>query len=98
LCLDAKEWHLLRLLLNICLRDEAGKPSQNVAVNMLAVLDLGDCIKVAMSAGQGGTDGLDEVLMACNKSQFKDLTPDTVHMFFEAVQDVLGVPTPARSL
>jgi hypothetical protein len=30
----------------------------NVAVNMLAVLDLGDCIKVAMSAGQGGTDGL----------------------------------------
>lgn len=39
-------------------RVATGKATQNVAVDMHVVLDLGDCIKVAISAGQGGTNDL----------------------------------------
>ncbi|CAG8909481.1 unnamed protein product [Penicillium egyptiacum] len=96
LCLDAKEWRLLRLLLNICLRDEAICPSlarRHRYLDAISQVENSKHIDGNILARLASRDSkyLDEVLMACNKSQFKDLTPDTVHMFFEAVQDALGV-------
>ncbi|KAJ5791699.1 uncharacterized protein N7518_008710 [Penicillium psychrosexuale] len=96
LCLDAKEWHLLRLLLNICLRDEVICPSLSRRHRYLDAISQvensmhidGNILARLVSRG---LKHLDEVLLACNESQFKDLTPETVHMFFEAVRDVLGV-------
>ena len=96
LCLDAKEWHLLQLLLNICLRDEVICPSLS---RRHRYLDAISQVKNSMHIDGNilarlvsrGSKYLDEVLLACNGSQFKDLTPETMHMFFEAVRDVLGV-------
>ncbi|KAJ6190706.1 hypothetical protein N7519_000727 [Penicillium mononematosum] len=96
LCLDEKEWHLLRLLLNICLRDEVICPSlarRHRYLDAISQVENSKHIDGNILARLASRDSkyLDEVLMACNKSQFKDLTPNTVHMFFEAVEDVLEV-------
>lgn len=96
LCLNAKEWRLLRLLLNICLRDEVICPSlsrRHRYLDAISQVENSMHIDGNILARLASRDSkyLDEILMACNRSQFKDLTPETVHMFFEAVQDVLGV-------
>ncbi|KAJ5187589.1 hypothetical protein N7449_010583 [Penicillium cf. viridicatum] len=94
--LDAKEWHLLRLILNICLRDEVICPSLSRRHRYLdAISQVENNMHIDGNIlgrlASRNSKHLDEVLMACNRSQFKDLTPETVHMFFGAVEDVLGV-------
>lgn len=96
--LDAKEWHLLRLLLEICLRDEVICPSLSRRHRYLdAISQVENNMHIDGNIlgrlASRNSKHLDEVLMACNRSQFKDLTPETVHMFFGAVEDVLGVHT-----
>ncbi|CAI7621050.1 unnamed protein product [Penicillium glandicola] len=96
LALDMKEWRLLQLLLNICLRDEVICPSlsrRHRYLDAISQVENSMHIDGNILARLASRDSkyLDQVLMACNNNQFKDLTPETVHMFFEAVQDVLGV-------
>ncbi|KAG0153221.1 hypothetical protein PDIDSM_5071 [Penicillium digitatum] len=94
--LDAKEWCLLRLLLNICLRDEVICPSLSRRHRYLDAISQVESNmhidgNVLVRLASRDSKYLDEVLMACNRSQFKDLTPETVHTFIGAVEDVLGV-------
>lgn len=53
LTLVARQENLIQVL-----QAATDKASEDIAVDMHTVLDLGDCIKVAVPAGQGGTDDL----------------------------------------
>lgn len=96
LALDAEELRLLQLLLNICLRDEVICPSLSRRYRYLDAINQVENNmhidgNILARLASRNSKYLDEILMACNRSQFKDLTPETVHMFFGAVEDVLGV-------
>ncbi|KAJ5448194.1 hypothetical protein N7445_003015 [Penicillium cf. griseofulvum] len=94
--LDASEWRLLQLLLNICLRDEVICPSlshRHRYLNAISQVEKSMHIdgNILVRLVSHDSKYLDRVLEACNRNQFRDLTPETVRMLFKAVEDVLGV-------
>ncbi|KGO74817.1 Cleavage/polyadenylation specificity factor, A subunit, C-terminal [Penicillium italicum] len=94
--LDAEELRLLRLLLNICLRDELICPSLSHRHRYLdAIAQVTDDMhidgNILARIANRNIRYLDEVFMACNMRRFKDLTPGTVSELFGAVDEVLGV-------
>ncbi|KAJ5170311.1 uncharacterized protein N7500_003094 [Penicillium coprophilum] len=95
LVLRAKECHLLQLLLNICLRDEAICPSLSRRHRYLDAISQVENSKhidgtILTRLVSRDSKYLDEVLRACDRKQFKDLTPETVKIFMKAIEETLG--------
>ncbi|KAJ5964265.1 uncharacterized protein N7479_004141 [Penicillium vulpinum] len=94
--LDEEEWCLLQLLLNFCLRDEGICPSlsrRHRYLDAISQVEMSKHIDGNILSRLVSHDSkyLDKLLMACNGSQSKDLTPETVRVFIGAIEDVLGV-------
>ncbi|KAJ5824085.1 hypothetical protein N7447_006425 [Penicillium robsamsonii] len=96
LALHAKECRLLQLLLNFCLRDEVICPSlsrRHRYLDAISQVENSMHIDGTILARLVSRDStyLDKVLLACDRNQFKDLTPETVKIFIRAIEDTLKV-------